>query len=63
MLRTESIWEISVPSSEFCCEAKASLKIPKVLEEKKLGLFVKTGISRVRKKNPSLGRGFLVAQQ
>ena len=50
MLRAEGIWEISVSPSEFFCETKASLKIPKVLEEKKLGLFVKTGISTVRKK-------------
>ena len=56
MLRAEGIWEISVSPSEFFCETKASLKIPKVLEEKKLGLFVKTGISTVRKKKKGISQ-------
>ena len=61
MLRAESIWEISVPSSEFCCETKASLKIPKVLEEKTRPFCKDKHFQSQGKKKrqiPSLVRGF-----
>lgn len=29
-----SIWEISVPSAQFCCECKTTLKIKSILKKK-----------------------------